>query len=222
MSKLTLVVFFLIIGASVFAQTSDAKSKTILTKTSEINNGYKTIIMDFSFTSTDIQTNKVITSEKGSLVLKGEKYKLIIDKTNIIFDGKSIYHFNPESNEVNITNPEPARTEKGDFFISNPRDVFKFYTKNFKTKWIKESQVKGTICNEIELYPIDLKTKYTKITMHIDKSTYHILDIKLAFKDGTRQMVEFTNFKDNTDIADSEFVFDQNKYKGIVINDMRF
>jgi outer membrane lipoprotein-sorting protein len=58
--------------------------------------------------------------------------------------------------------------------------------------------------------------------MHIDKNTYHIVDIKLVFKDGTRQIVELSNYKTNTTVADSEFIFDQNKYKGVVINDMRF
>jgi outer membrane lipoprotein carrier protein len=202
------------------AQT-DAKSKSILQKASEINNGYKTITSNFSFSTSDLQSGKT-TTEQGFISMKGEKYKLKLSKSDITFDGKNIYNYLSESNEVNITYPEPAKKENGDFFISNPRDIFKFYTKNFKTKWMKETIVNNISCDEIELYPNDLKTKYTKISMHIEKNTYHILDIKISFKNGTRQIIEFSNFKSNTSIPDTDFIFDTKKYPGIVVNDMRF
>lgn len=200
---------------------SQLQSKPILDKASAVNNGFKTISTDFTFTSIDLQSVNTIT-EKGKIQMKAEKYRLKLTNSEIIFDGKSVYHYIPASNEVNITNPEPAKVEKGDFFISNPRDVFSFYTKNFKNKWIAEVLVNGKACHEIDLYPNDLKTKYTRITMHIDKGSYQIVDIKLIFKNGERQSVEFSNFKPNTAIADSEFTFDQSKYPGIIVNDMRF
>jgi outer membrane lipoprotein carrier protein len=199
----------------------DAKSKSILQKASEINNGYKTITSDFSFSTSDLQSGKT-TTEKGHISMKGEKYRLKLLKSDIIFDGKNIYNYLPESNEVNISYPEPAKTENGDFFISNPRDIFKFYNKNFKSKWMKETSFNNISCNEIELYPNDLKTKYTKISMHIDKVSYHILDIKISFKNGTRQTIEFSNFKANNSLPDTDFSFDTKKYPGIVVNDMRF
>jgi outer membrane lipoprotein-sorting protein len=220
MKNIFILFAFLPLLCNLNAQT-DPKSKSILEKASSINNGYKTISSDFSFSTTNLQTDKT-TTEKGSITMKGNKYRLKLKKSDIICDGKNIYNYIPESNEVNITYPEPAKTENGDFFISNPRDVFKFYTKNFKTKWIKEIIVKGISCNEIDLYPINLKTKYSKISMHIDKTTFHIMDIKIAFKNGTRQDIVFSNFKPNTNIADTEFIFDTKKYPGITVNDMRF
>ena len=177
--KNILFLFLILLSLNSISQTVP-EAKPILEKASTINNGYKTISSDFSFIATDLQS-VAETTESGKILMKGEKYRLKLDKSDIIFDGKSIYHYMLESNEVNITNPEPAKTEKGDFFISNPRDAFSFYTKNFKSKWVKVIVIKGKTYNEIDLYPIDLKTKYTRITMHIEKATYHILDIKLAF-----------------------------------------
>jgi len=115
MNKLSLIVLFILFCLSSYSQT-DPKSRSILGRTSEVNSAYKTIESNFNFSTTDLLNNKTST-EKGSFALKGEKYKLKIDKTDILFDGKSIYHYNPESNEINITYPEPARTEKGDFFL---------------------------------------------------------------------------------------------------------
>jgi outer membrane lipoprotein carrier protein len=219
--KITIILFIFSISAFNICAQSDSKSKTILEKTSNINNGYKTISCDFNFITNDLQSNKT-TQESGHLDMKGEKYVLKLNKSLIVFDGKSIFNYLTGSNEVNITYPEPAKKENGDFFITNPRDVFKFYTKNFKSKWIKETSVKNISCDEIDLYPTDLKTKYTKITMLIDKESYHILEIKISLKNGTRQTIEFTDFKANLNLTDNTFIFDSKKYPGIVVNDMRF
>jgi outer membrane lipoprotein-sorting protein len=218
--KYTFIIICSLVYINLSAQT-DPKSKTILDKTSEINNGYASISSEFNFITTDLQTNKSET-QHGEIAMKGEKYQLKFNKSIIVFDGKSIYNFLTETNEVNITNPEPAKEEKGDFFITNPRDVFKFYTKNFKSKWIKETTIKNSVFNEIDLYPINLKTKYSKITMLIDKTTYQISTIKVSFKDGTRQTIEFLNFKANPSLSDSQFSFDTNKYPNLTVNDMRF
>ena len=58
--------------------------------------------------------------------------------------------------------------------------------------------------------------------MHIDKNTLQIVNTKLFMKDGTQHQIEFSNFQTNIDIADNEFIFDQKKYPGVEVNDMRF
>jgi outer membrane lipoprotein-sorting protein len=203
-----------------FAQ-NDPQSKAILEKTSTINNGHKSIIADFTYSTSNVQT-KESTRESGKIVMKGDKYFLSFNNSEIYFDGKDVYNYLPKANEVTITVPEPSKNEKGMFLISNPRDIFKFYTKNFKSKFVKETIVKGKNCYEIDLYPIDLKTVYSRIRMHIDKTSHQITDIKIFQKDGTQQTLEFTKFIANTEIKDSDFTFDSNKYPGIVVNDMRF
>jgi outer membrane lipoprotein carrier protein len=200
---------------------NDPQSKSVLEKTSTINNGYKSIVSDFTYSSSNTQT-KESTSENGKITMKGDKYHLSFNNSEIYFDGKDVYNYLPKANEVTITVPEPSKNEKGMFLISNPRDIFKFYTKNFKSKLVKETAVKGKTCFEVDLYPIDLKTVYSRIRMHIDKTSYQIIDIKIFQKDGTQQTLEFNGFKANSEVPDSKFVFDQNKYPGIVVNDMRF
>ena len=141
--------------------------------------------------------------------------------SDITFDGKSIYTYLKEAKEINITKPEPSKTNNGEFFFSNPRDLFKVRN-DFKPTLVKETNIGATLCYEIDLYPINLKTNYSRIRMHIDKTTFQIVDTKIFMKDGTQHLIEFKNFQPNIDMADSEFLFDQKKYPGTEVNDMRF
>ena len=202
------------------AQT-DNKSKQILDQSSAKNNDYKTIKADFKFATTNLQNDKS-AHESGKIWMKGDKYHLTMSNSDITYDGKAIYTFLKESNEVNITKSTPSKKDKGDFFFSNPRDVFKIYSKDFKSKLIQEMSVGMILCYEIDLYPIDLKTKYTRIKLHIDKSNLQIIDLKIFQKDGTQYLMEFSNFAANTDINDTEFTFDAKKYPKAEVNDMRF
>ena len=77
-------------------------------------------------------------------------------------------------------------------------------------------------CYEIDLFPIDLKTQYTSLRMHIDKGSLHLVDIKMNMKDGTRQLIEFSGLTPNIEIGDSEFRFDERKFPRVQVNDMRF
>ena len=213
------ILLTLLIGANTYSQDD---SKLILDKVASINNGYKTFKVDFKFTPNTNEPAGQSKVESGRLQIKGNKYHLTLSNSDIVFDGKSIYNYLKEPNEINITKPEPSKVDNGDFFFSNPRDIFKGYNKNFKSTFIKETNVNKIICFEIDLYPIDLKTKYTRLRMHIIKTTYQILDIKLFLKDGNQHLLEFTNFAGDSQLDDKEFVFDTKKYPSAEVNDMRF
>lgn len=220
MNKIISFLSFLLLFFQLSAQEND-KSKAILDKASATLNSYRTIASDFTYSGINVQTKETIT-ESGKIVIKNNKYHLTLKGSEVYFDGKDVYNYMPKENEVNITYPEPSKTEKGEFFISNPREIFKFQSKNFKSKFIKETTVKGVACNEVDLYPINLKTKYSRIKLQIDKKSNHIVTIKIFEKEGMQQTLEFSNFKANIEVPDSEFVFDSKKHPGVTVNDMRF
>lgn len=194
--------------------------KSVLDKVASVNNGYKTILADFKFKTSSQGKEEYIKS--GKFLIKGNKYKLVMDDMEVLFDGKDNYTYIPKNKEVNITKPEPSKIDKGDFFFSNPRDVFKGYNKNFKSAFSKESSKDNNNQYLIDLFPTDLKTKYTRVRMSVQKQTYHINNMTLFLKDGTLYNLEFSNFKPNAEIQDKEFVFDLKKYPGAEVNDMRF
>jgi Outer membrane lipoprotein-sorting protein len=218
-----LYTFLLVTLAAVYVHAQDdSRSKPILEKVASANNGYKTIKTDFKLTTSSNVPSEQPHSETGKILMKGERYHLLLSNSDITFDGKSIYTYAKASNEINITKPEPSKVDKGDFFFSNPKDIFKGYNKNFKSTLVKETNLSNVQVYEIDLYPIDLKTKYIRIRMHISKSTYQIVDMKCYLKDGGQYLLEFSNFSANVALDDKEFTFDAKKYPNAEINDMRF
>jgi outer membrane lipoprotein-sorting protein len=214
---------FIILLAGTFAYSQDgSKSKPILDKVASVNSGYKTIKADFTLTTTTSVPKDQPHTESGKILIKGDKYHLFLSNSDIIFDGKSIYTYAKEANEINITKPEPSKADNGDFFFSNPKDVFKGYNKNFKSTLIKETSINNVPCYEIDLYPINLRTKYIRIRLHVNKSTYQIISMKLFLKDGNQHLLEFTNFSPNLNLDDKDFIFDSKKYPNAEVNDMRF
>jgi outer membrane lipoprotein-sorting protein len=216
--KVTFLLSFLLLLSICIYSQKDLKATDILDKVASKNNSYKTIKVDYKFTSQDDQSH----NESGKILIKGEKYHLTLSNSDIVFDGKSIYTYLKEANEINITKPEPSKVENGEFFFSNPRDIFKGYNKNFKSSFIKETNINNSICYEIDLIPIDLKTKYTRLKMTIQKTSYQIQNIRLFLKDGTQFLLELSNFTPNAELTDKEFVFDLKKHPDAEVNDMRF
>lgn len=216
------ILIFLIPVYGLFAQTqNDPQAKAILDQVSAKNKAYKTINAAFTISSSSTQ-NAEKTSQKGNLMIKGDKYMIKLPESEIYFDGKDVYNFLPQSQEVNITKPQTTAKKGDEIFISNPRDVFNIYKKDFKNKFIKESILAGKTIYEIDLYPIDLQKKYNRIRMQIDKNSSQIISLRAFFKDGLQYAVTFDKFEVNKDLHDNLFVFDKVKHPDVEVIDLRF
>lgn len=193
----------------------DPKAKTILDKVSSKNKSYKTIKAEFAIILENKKEN-IKDTKKGLIWIKGNKYKIDLMVSTIFFDGKTQWTYMKESNEVNITEPDPK-----DDNTLNPAKIFSIYESGFKIRFIKEKFEKNRAIYEIELYPKDLKKDFTKINLKIDKDKMQIFSMKRFGKDGTDFYLEIISVKPNEEMADNIFLFDKTKFPKVEINDMR-
>lgn len=219
--KRILIIFIISILAFAAHSQNDPQAKAILDQVSAKNKAYKTISANFTLNGTSTQTADKNT-QKGTLQMKGDKYMIKLPDNEIYFDGKDVYNYLPASDEVNITKPQPSSSKGDDIFISNPKDIFKFYQKDFKSKFIREATISGKQVYEIDLYPVDLKKKYNRIRLQIEKNTSQIVSMRAFFKDGFQYAITFDKVEINKDIPDNVFVFDKSKYPKAEIIDLRF
>lgn len=215
-----MILFFLVFTFAVNAQ-NDPQATAILEQVSAKNKAYKTVDASFTITGTNSQNGEK-TTQKGNLLMKGDKYMIKLPDSEIYFDGKDVYNYLPASKEVNISKPQPSNSKGEDIFISNPKDIFKIYQKDFKNKFIKESTAAGKTIYEIDLYPIDLQKKFNRIRMQVDKNTSQIISLKAFFKDGFQYAITFDKFEVNKNLPDNLFVFDKAKYPDVEVIDLRF
>lgn len=193
----------------------DPKAKAILDKISSKNKTYKTIKAEFAIILENKKEN-IKDSKKGVIWIKGNKYKVDLMVSTIFFDGKTQWTYMKESNEVNITEPDPK-----DDNTLNPAKIFSIYESGFKIRYIKEKFEKNRAIYEIELYPKDLKKDFTKINLKIDKDKMQIFSMKRFGKDGTDFYLEIISVKPNEEMADNLFLFDKSKFPKVEVNDMR-
>jgi outer membrane lipoprotein carrier protein len=207
----------------------DPKAKTILDGVSATAKAYSSITATFT-----ISTEKpggVKETKTGSVILKGNMYKISLDNKNAkgvaykeeyYNDGTTMWVYNENDKECTEDYaPDPAK-KKNDNVIS-PTEIFTFHEKGFKYKFIKEeTQTGGKVVQLIDLYPeVPDKKTYHTVKLTIDKVKKQIISIVLMNKDGSKTTYTVNTFTPNTVYTDATFKFDKTKHPGVSIINMK-
>ena len=194
--------------------TKDPKAQEILKGVSAKYKSMKSLSATFKITTLD-QKDKSTSTQTGSLIVKGDKYKLTLKGQEVIGDGTTTWTYLKESNEVQINDG----SEKPDGI--SPTTIFTIYEKGFATKYIGEKKEGTKTLQQIELVPDDQKKNYFKIQLFIDKDQKIVNNAKIFNKNGTNFMYAIEQFKMNVDAPETMFTFDQSKYPGVEVVDLR-
>ena len=209
----------LAIGISGFAQgnnaTSDPAAKKVLDAVSAKFKTFKGVQSSFSYKVEDGK-GKVQGSEKGTVYMKGPKYRVDIGGRSIFCDGKNIWTYEKAANEVTITQLDPSAS------TITPQKLFTdFYDKDFLYKLNGEKTVAGKVMQEIEMTPIDKTKTFHKVYITIDKKNKTIHSTRVLEKNGNKYTYTVNNLNGQTTLSDGLFVFDKKKYPGVEEVDLR-
>ncbi len=213
MLRQTLIIVFALLQFSASAQT-DKKAQDILKAVSAKYKAMKSMKADFSYTLEN-PTAKIKETQGGNLLLAGNKYRLSIAGQEIISDGKTVWTYVKESNEVQVNNVDPD--DEG----IKPSEIFTMYEKGFIYKFVDEKTVSGKVQQNLELSPIDKKKEFFKIKLTIDKASKQIVKSVIFSKDGNRYTYAIKAFTPNAAVTATSFAFDTKKYPGVEVVDLR-
>jgi len=217
--KYIITIVFLAYTIASFAQDdyeqNVKKAKEILDKVSAKTKNYNTISADFTFSMENLQED-ISEVNEGTILIKGDKYKISLMGVDTYYDGKSIYSYMKEAGEVNITEPDPDDEE-----TLNPATIFTIYEKGFKYRFIGEKKEDGKDLYEIDLYPVNRDKPYSRVRLMIDKNDMSIYSIRQMGKDGNNYTILVKSMKTNIPVDDSAFVFDTSKHPDVDVIDMR-
>lgn len=192
---------------------SDAEAKKILDAVSSKFKSYKSVQANFIL-KIENASGKSIGTKKGSISMKGLKYRISVTGQEIISDGLNIWTYEKSSNEVTINKIDPSANS------ITPQKLFtNFYDKDFLYKLNGEVKESGKSMQELELTPIDKTKAFFKVLLHISQST--IVTTKIFEKSGSRYTYSVSNMKTGNIIADNSFTFDAKKYPGVEVVDLR-
>ena len=209
MKRIFILIALTAIATLTFSQ-SDKKATAILNDLSAKTKSYKTIRIDFAYT---MENKKEKINEKftGTLLSKGDKYKLTVAGQDVICDGKTMWTYMKDANEVNIND---VNADDDSF---TPTKLLTNYTKDYKAKFIEE---KG---NEqvLELYPLAKGKSFTKVKLTIDKALKQAKEFMIFDRSGSIFKYTVNKFIADQAMDDKTFTFNKASHPGVEVIDMR-
>lgn len=195
------ILLMLVFSCSLSAQI-DSQAKEVLDKTSvEIINNMG-IRFDF------------IGNGNGYMLLKGEKFYLNSEEMQSWYDGKTLWSYVAETEEVNVSIPtiEELQGMNPYFILNNYKNHFKYFYKGFQMK-------NGKKGHEIILFPIHANNKES-INLFISE-TYQPLNIKIEQNGQIINEISIVSYKKGLLIKDDVFRFNKSQYPNVEMIDLR-
>ena len=189
-----------IIMSSVSAQ-KDPQAKLILDQMGAKVKAAKGIQANIQLVSKN-NKGKALGTKLISLKMKGERYLLIQDAVEIICDGSSIYNFDGANS---ISKSSLADSDQA---LSPQKLLAGNYDKDFNYKLLSQNAAKATI----ELYPIDKRKSFQKVTLVIDKVKSALTNATILDKSNNITDVKVLSISYIVPLADKLFVFNRAKY----------
>ncbi len=221
MKKLFTFLAFAPAGLLAVAQTSnnpvknDPDAKKILDAVSTKFKTYKSPQATFTYKIENVQ-GKAISTKKGTVKMKGSRYRVSIPGMEIFSDGKINWNYDKAANEVTVKDIDVNSGEL------SPQKLFtSFYDKDFLYKLNGEKKEAGKVLHEIEMTPTNKNRPFHKVYLWIDKATKTLYSARILEKTGNRYSYTINTFKPAVTISDADFVFNKAKYPGVEVVDLR-
>lgn len=194
---------------------NDPEAKKILDAVSAKFKTYKTPQATFTYKVENAQ-GKVLSTKKGSVTMKANKYKVTMSDMQIFSDGKTVWSYDKSANEVTVDNVNTSAN------AMTPQKLFtNFYDRDFYYKYNGEKKEGGKTLQEIELTPVDKTRPFHKVYVLVDKATKTIYMARFLEKTGGRYSYTVNSIKPTATATDAEFVFNKAKFPGVEVVDLR-
>ena len=217
--KLTFIIATMFMTSISIAQISKAtnntaaEAKKMLDEVTTKFKNYKTVEAAFTLTIEN-SAGKNLGIKKGTLSMKGLKYKIKLTGQEMYSDASNIWTYDQAANEVTVNKYDPTSNS------ITPQKLFtNFYDKDFSFKKNGIVKIGSKSMIELELTPNDKTKSFSKVLIYIDNGT--INTTKVFEKNGNRYTYSIGNMKTNTPITDASFVFDAKSHPNVEVIDLR-
>ncbi|MFH1121474.1 MAG: outer membrane lipoprotein carrier protein LolA [Bacteroidota bacterium] len=208
MKRIILTFTALLLITAVYAQ-NDKKARAILDEVSAKTKTYKSIRIEFTY-KMENTAQKINESYKGVLISKGDKYKLTFSGQEVMSDGKTVWTFVKDANEVQINDV----SKDDDSFT--PTNLLNTYNENYKARLIDETAKQKVI----ELIPVQ-KKNFNKVRVSIETSRKMVSSLLIFDKNGSIYTYQVSKFETDLPYTDNSFVFRNAEHPGVEVVDMR-
>jgi hypothetical protein len=194
------ILFIALISLPVLAQ-KDPQAKVILDQLGQKVKLSKGILVNIQL-STKNNKGKSMGTKSINLKMKGEKYLLHEGKMEILCDGLSIYNFDGANSISKSAMGESDQTLSPQKLLSGS------YDKDFNFSLLSKNTSKAII----ELFPIDKRKNFQKVTLVIDLLKSALSNASILDKSNNITDVKVLSISYTAQLADNLFIFNRAKY----------
>lgn len=202
MNKLRILLLFISLSFACFSYAIESPKEILNKVASKFTKGQAVSI--------DFLLHEGEKNAKGNIIIKGEKFFLSVEGIKIWFDGKTMWTYVLNNEEVNITSPTEEEIKK-----SSPFSFLYMYNEGYD---LKMGVSKGDY-NEIIMTRTLSSRAFSKIIIRINKRTYDPMFIQIENQNTIMSISDMTITRKK--LVDSEFKFNENLYPNIDLIDLR-
>ena len=151
----------------------------------------------------------LIDALKGKAWLQGEAYKIELPEQQTISDGKTIWSYLVDDEEVLVSNA----TEGTD---NTPLKLLTSLDKNYAAT-LTNIDAQGNAVIELA----NPKGQYKRITLKINAKKTELKNVDIYMEDGSKVMITIEEMKFDQQLDDKFFTFDAKKHPNVDVIDMR-
>lgn len=216
MKKILLLILIGLVASPFLSNSEiqDNRSSVILNKLSKTYKTYKSVKASFKIKIDNKQNNTSVT-QSGVLYQKGKKFKVNISGQEISCDGKIIWTYIEDANEVQISKFDPKSID------INPSEIFTIYEKGFLHSYGGQKKVGSSTLDIVKLTPVDKNKSYFLVKLSVDKLANKIKEMSVHNKNGLITTYSISKFEPNVNINDSYFKFNPKDKPGVIEIDLR-
>ncbi|MCM1313473.1 MAG: outer-membrane lipoprotein carrier protein LolA [Bacteroides sp.] len=149
-------------------------------------------------------------SSTGSIRMLGSKFRASADGVTVWFDGKTMWTYVKQNEEVNVTAPSASEVAR-----MNPYALLSIYKSGYKAAMGKSAKD----YHEVVLTRQQADKPFKKIVVRVNRQNMQLMYVYME-TDKASTTISITSFK-NEKLGDSTFVFNKKNYPGVDVIDLR-
>ena len=208
MKKATAIIGIILTFMVGAAQAQTMASELVKNTIDKINK-HKNVEFVFDYDMSN-ETIAVTESASGTAYMQGDAYKLEVEGQQIISDGKTMWTYLPDSEEVMVSNPSDDEN------IITPIKLLTTYDKDYTMKYAKSSE-KGIKVVEMS----NPKGEFSKVTLKINEAKLEIVSATISNRSGDAFTIKIKKTVFDQNLEAKFFTFDEKAHPKVDVIDMR-
>ena len=208
MKKATAIIGIILTFMVGAAQAQTMASELVKNTIDKINK-HKNVEFVFDYDMSN-ETIAVTESASGTAYMQGDAYKLEVEGQQIISDGKTMWTYLPDSEEVMVSNPSDDEN------IITPIKLLTTYDKDYTMKYAKSNE-KGIKVVEMS----NPKGEFSKVTLKINEAKLEIVSATISNRSGDAFTIKIKKTVFDQNLEAKFFTFDEKAHPKVDVIDMR-